>query len=205
MQTNKRSIFRARHLSSAVVVLSALVLTLGWGRGMDLLIRFPTHAPAIVPGTALCIALIGAASILPRWGITRHIGRAVLVAVLAYILAASLPFSPSAQWIHGWLFYAPTPSDGFSGATRLALILALIAPAIRFGLLRLDRDWQVHVPLFGMLMALFATLSLAIDPNLLGHLALFERLSLFTSILLTLLFAAQLAQHSEDSPIDQID
>ena len=184
-------------LTTTVALFSLAVLGIGWGVGVDQLVRVSAESNAIVPSTALCLILVATAAIpLPRLAILQ---RVILVAAFITLLSiATLDLFAGVGHAHQ-LGFAGSDSDGMSHATVIGLSFALIAPAVRLRMLPLAREWEFHASLFGTLVCAALTLVTTLDPFSFDHIPLFINLSQYTAILLTLLFAGQLAA------ADQID
>ncbi|WP_172329928.1 ATP-binding protein [Mangrovicoccus sp. HB161399] len=103
--TRRKLEFWAGLLAGSVLALSLAVLLLGWGTGIGWLVRMGPGNPAMVPGTAICLAATAAAQLLqlgPRRRRRPGAARALAGAVLAFSalrLAVAVPvrFMPGAE------------------------------------------------------------------------------------------------------------
>ncbi|MBT9383015.1 response regulator [Pseudooceanicola sp. CBS1P-1] len=159
--------------------LSLLVLIAGWGLGVDAFRRIVPGLPAMVPGTALGVALLATAGLLAAW--PRREAR--LGAGLCGVLAVLLCLSGLASAL------ADTAPDGdlMSMATSLGLLLAAAGD-----LARQRPKLAAGIATAGLLLVLLALEGYLLNVQTFLSLRLFTGLSLMTTACLFLLFLAQL-------------
>ncbi|WP_407494039.1 hypothetical protein [Pseudooceanicola sp. MF1-13] len=180
----------------AVLLFCGLSLFLGWGAGVDALVRMGPYGNAIVPATSLCLMLLGLAT-LPVPALSRVQKLSIAVGLVAIAIFA---FVRDGRII-GLFVYTPGPEDGLSHATIIGLLLLAVSPAIRLGFLPLDREWTFHVPLFGLLFSVVAIFGISFDAYYFDQIEPFVNLSHYTALAMICLFAAQLMTY-EPAPDD---
>ncbi|EAQ03983.1 hypothetical protein OB2597_12086 [Pseudooceanicola batsensis HTCC2597] len=185
-----------------VVAVSLASLMVGWGAGVEWLVRVSERRSAMVPGPALCLALIAGSSLLFDRGpyrAARKVALAGALVILGFmILAPHLADGP----LDTWLLSGSGTADGVSRAAMIGLALAAVAPAVRLGLFPVSGEWQFHIPLFGLMVAVVISGLVAFDPLTFETLGLFRHLSLIEAVLMSLLFGAQVLQHHPDEVAD---
>ena len=166
--------------------------------------RLTGTANAIVPGTAFCLVLVAFAS-LPLSQSTASIQRAVLFLCLVVLGGMSLLSTVTGQDVSKWVTGRAAPQDGMSVATQIGILGTMVQPAIRLRLLPLPSEWQFHLPFFGLVISLLLVLLIVIDPVTSNLMPALEHLSLYTAMLLALLFTAQLLQGEQADDITESD
>lgn len=203
MNTSRTSHKLGLMLTIIVAIYGLFILAIGWGAGLDPVVRIGPEGNAIVPSTALCLILIAAASVPLKSG--RIFQRAVLVAGFAtlFVIAVADMIGGTEGAHH--LGFQGHEGDRMSNATVTALTIALIPAAVRLGMLPLAREWEFHAALFGVLLCTTLTLATVLDPQSFDSIGFFVGLSQYTAILLTLLFAGQLAVAAQHDMLGDAD
>lgn len=174
-------------LTVAVLALCCLSLLIGWGLGVERLVRATSTSNAMLPATILCLILLSLAN-FPIRRAARH-QMLLLAAALIALCVFKLITAPN---LVGLFMFDPPQSDGLSYATMIGILIAAIAPAIRLGVIPLEPDWQLHAPLFGLLMSVLAIFVLTFDPILFDEIQPFTDLSHYTAAALSLIYLSQL-------------
>ena len=187
-------------LALSVLVLAGLILWLGWAQGVDQLVRLTPDGNAIVPGTALCLALVAFAS-LPLHSVFHGIQQMALMLALLALGAMSLISSFTGHDAAAWLTFEATPQDGMSASTKIGIFLTIVSAALRHGMLKSRHDWAFHLPFLGFIACSGILALVAIDPLTSNLVPLFHFLSPYTALLLSLLFAAQMIGAGMQDPV----
>jgi len=170
-------------LAYPVIVLAVLNLSLGWFAGADFFVRGSSTFPAMVPGTAVSVLLLGVSQVMVVSPTLRTQRRGGLVGAACCVLAM-IVFSTSAADTD------PT-NDRMSAAALTAIVL--IAVAQIGGVRPSGRAWHVYVGGLVVLIAVISMTGYLISAEALLSLSLFQGLSVPTSIsVLILAFAAML-------------
>lgn len=101
-------------LSGCTGALSLLTLTLGWGAGIDFLVRIRSSYPAMVPGTAICVFLGSLGLVTYSYGRNKLVGLVCGLTIPAIVVSS---------------FVVPAfdmGTDGMSIGTALASLLLAI-------------------------------------------------------------------------------
>ena len=180
-----------KRLALLVAGLSAAVLLIGWGAGVDAFRRIRPDFAAMVPSTALCFMLLSAGIFLrtrgraPHWTISCGL-LAGGIAAANLILAALFP----GRELDYLLFPSLAPGDGMAFATSASVLLAsgsLLALARHGRQAMLTFQWTATG---GLLAALVALVGYAFDTRALYDVFVFTAMALHTAILFILLFTA---------------
>lgn len=174
-----------RLLAYPAMSLAAMNLSIGWLGGAEFFVRGLSDFPGMIPGTAICILLLGLSQVMlvarrprvRRWG-------AALVAVTCLVAIGAYS-----------VFGAATDQgqDQMSVATLLAVVLIALA---QIGAAESDgRSWHVYVGGLVMLIAVVALIGYLLSASALLSLALFRGLSVLTSVSVLILAVAAMLNH----------
>ncbi|WP_136636172.1 hypothetical protein [Pseudooceanicola onchidii] len=179
-------------LAGSVFCAALLILTVGWGFNVAALVRPGPGANALVPGSALVLALLSFASlpILSERVALVQIGAVILA--LIFVVAVGLPALLAHMPANGWLVFPPRLGDGFSLASQAGALLAAITPLVRLRVFQRLSGLGVTAAFLGLVYFLCATVLIALLPWEINAIPTLQYLSLHTSTLFTVLFAAQL-------------
>lgn len=177
-------------LAGPVIILAGLNLVFGWIFGAEVFLRGVRDLPAMVPGTALCVGLLGASTLIgqSRKRLMQALSAgsacaAALVAVTVYGVAATGDI--------------PADGDRMSVATLVA-VLCLGAATVAALIPRLWM-WRVHEAFatFVIVIALVALIGMVLDLQALSRFTLFQGLSLPTAISVLMLGFAAILRRAE--------
>ncbi len=167
-------------MAGGALGVALLCLTLGWGAGFDVFVRVAPSLPAMVPASALCLALLAVAQLtsLTEHRVARLAGAAILAATVPLIVVLS---QVGPDWLH------PTSTDLVSVSTvfgvsvvALAQVVARMPEGRRHGL-------HSTVALVGVFLSGSGLSGFLIDREALNVQAPFIGLSVLTALCLFLL------------------
>lgn len=182
----------ARFASILVVAIALLNLGLGWGAGLNFFTRVMPSLPAMVPGTAVCAALLASGQILrlseSSW--SRRSGTA-LIAV-----------TPIFAFVQYWFGAISNPvsagaTDRMSTATFAGFLIVAVGQCAADYLRGWDRNLHVVLAGTGCFLALIGVSGYIINVGELEQYTVFRGLSLLTAVVLFLLNAAVLLSRPE--------
>ncbi|WP_424929288.1 ATP-binding protein [Amaricoccus tamworthensis] len=189
-QTNERDRMRGNVRQLAVIsdlaagLVALVVLLVGWGVGIDWIVRFGTGESAMVPVTAVCVLLLAVAQLI----------RAVKPNALLGTIAGA--FAGTVVLICLWS-YATGPqelpeTDRMSHATTASLIIAAVS-----GMLPPTLSVRTWLATFGLIVSLIGLETYAVDSDALQNTPFFTGLSLQTSVCLLFLFLGQILRYPD--------
>ncbi|MDT0684155.1 sensor histidine kinase [Roseicyclus sp. F158] len=179
----------SRRMSLVVAAVSAAVLVLGWGAGIDFLRRIRPDFAAMVPSTTICFMLLSAGVFMQ----TRMDGRLVqtICAILAGAIAAVdlvVRVASNRGGIDDFFVSSLPSGDGMAFATAACVILASYSlGALAWSNSSNPRAFQWPATL-GLLAAMVALVGYAFDTRALYGVFVFTAMALHTALLFLLLF-----------------
>ncbi len=176
--------------------MAAFVVLLGYGLGMDALVRLAAHFPAIMPSTVVSFMFLAACigSVCSDFTASRALATAGALAVIA-IAGANLLLNAFGQpgGLDALIGVAARPGDMMAPGTAYGLILAAVCVCGLAG-----RGLVEDLALYGAMTGLTTTLGVlflhSFDPNSPMSVPFFRSTSVLTAVLFLLTFAAVLLE-----------
>ncbi|MEC7792181.1 MAG: ATP-binding protein [Pseudomonadota bacterium] len=177
-------------LVGPVIILAGLNLVFGWLLGSEVFLRGLRDLPAMVPGTALCVAMLGISTLLSQ-------SRKLSIRALSVGLAIGADLFAVLAFVASTGADAPVGGDRMSLATLVA-VLCLSAAAVA-SLVPSLQARRVHEAFatFVIVIALAALIGMVIDLDSLFRFTLFQGLSLPTAISVLLLALAAILRRAQ--------
>ncbi|MDF2235051.1 ATP-binding protein [Albimonas sp. CAU 1670] len=204
-ETRRRLEAWAGGLAGVVLITSLATLLLGWGLGLDALVRIDVSAPAMVPPTAMCLSALAAALLLrlpPGWSraaaaapkLAEAQGRSTwTLAGIALATAAGIYAAVRiATTVFAYIQAPPEAGDRMALGTSVGVLLAAICAVAATGHGRLaDRTVSILCAL-GATLTLTALGTWVLDRDAYDTTLAFVGMSPQTSAALTMMFMATL-------------
>lgn len=208
-ETRRRLEAWAGGLAGVVLITSLATLLLGWGLGLDALVRIDASAPAMVPPTAMCLSALAAALLLrlpPGWSRaaasapkpaeteTETEGRSIWVrAGIALATAAGIYAAVRiATTVYAYMQAPPDAVDRMALGTSVGVLLAAICAVAATGQGRLaDRTVSILCAV-GATLTLTALGAWVLDRDAHETTLVLVGMSPQTSAALTMMFLATL-------------
>ncbi|WP_425051240.1 ATP-binding protein [Psychromarinibacter sp. S121] len=180
--------------ASAVIVITLVVLVVGWGMGNSIVVRLHPTFPAMVPGTAVSLLLLAVAQLLvlrPTEPAART-ARMLQIAVAGFALVKlALHFEEHAR--------LPDVADRMAFATLIGLPLVAASGLCATAS---NAAWRRHATILasaGVVMCTIALVGYLFDPAAVRGIAVFLGLAIPTAFSLLLLFTAVLLFNASGS------
>ena len=195
MLTSRVDTHRASAICAAVVVATALVvLVVGWGFDVSLVVRLYPNFPAMVPGTAIALLLLGVAHLLALRGDHDSVRAARVLYVGAFgftLVKLALHFEEHAR--------LPESADRMAFATLIGLLMVVASGLCTTARRSLPERYGAHIATTGLLLCTIALVGYLYDPASVASIAIFLGLAIPTAVSLLLLFVAILLSSPADN------
>ena len=173
-----------------VALLSVAVLVIGWGAGLEVLVRVKATYAAMVPTTAACFCLIAIAVIQAHMTAANRVWRVRIPLLLVVILVGlnMVIVTENGSGLDALLFGKLSPGDGMARGTGVGLLAVAYCVECLPHKRAAKSDMSGVVALMGLVMAFAIILGHSFDAVSGSMVPWFEQTSVLTASLFLALF-----------------